>query len=188
MKRLLSIFPALVLFAILSGCSKSSSPTDSTPPITETTFAFHKPRLGATFTMQASRTAGPGYDTTYVFTVTDTATSQAGKSNVLQLNGYYQYPFYISYRANGDIDIWGSSDYIFGRDLWTWYPLGLANGEGTETFRHDSVISNPDPNDTRQLERDMVTGKGKDTLIIKGQPVECIRVQLASNYTLTDLK
>jgi hypothetical protein len=187
-------FIALLICTVVAGCTKSTSPTEppsTTQPAPTTPFAFHKPRLGATLTMRAmidtnDRVAS---DTNFLFTVTDTAATQFGKSGVLQFDGYYGHPFYISYRANGDIDILGNTDYIFSRrNTWVWYPLALSAGASTQTYTHDSLISNPDPNDTRQLEHDTVIVTGKETLTIQGQPVECIKAVLHSNYTLTNIQ
>ena len=128
-------------------------------------------------------------DTNFLFTVSDTAATQFGKSGVVRFDGYYSQPFFISYRSKGDIDILGSTDYIFGRrNTWLWYPLALSAGASEQTFTHDSLISNPDPNDTRQVDRDTIIVTVKETLTIKGQPVECIKAILHSNLSLTNLK
>lgn len=185
MKFLLICFTAL---AFLSGCSNPAAPVDNTPPH-QTPFVFHKPRLGATFTMMAENNPpSTGLDTTFVFTVTDTALTIGGKA-ALKVNGYFRNDsFYISYRDNGDIDIAGSTDYIFGRDSWTWYPLSVDPGHGFEAYYHDSLISNPDPKDTRAVKRDTLIVFGKETLMIKGQPIECIKLSRRMYYELTSVK
>lgn len=126
-------------------------------------------------------------DTMYIFTVTDTALTLGGKTGVLKFEGYYK-PFFISYRDNGDIVIAGNFDYIAGRDNWTWYPLSLDAGLKAEAYSHDSLISNPDPNDTRQVIRDTLFVTGRETLTIKGMPVECIKAVRTYYYELTGLK
>ena len=192
MKHAKLAIPFLVAaFALSTGCSNPSTPANSagTPPH-ETPFAFHKPRFGATFTMQAvNNPPSHGLDTTFLFTVTDTAVAIGGKTGVCKFKGYFRNDsFYIAYRDNGDIDIAGETDYIFGRKTFTWYPLAADQGVGAEAFYHDSLISNPDPQDTRQVERDTVIILGKETLIIKGQPVECIKLARRMYYELTLVK
>ncbi len=186
----------ILLLTCVAGCMKFSTSTeppavinDYIPPPVETPFAFHKPRLGATFTMMAiNRSFGTiTSDTTFVFTVVDTSAVHNGKSNVLEFDGYYR-PFFVSYRPSGDIDISGDPDYIFGRESWTWWSLAVPENVIAQTWRHDSIISNPDPNDTRQIERDTNIVTGKDTLYIQGHYVECIKLTLLSNYTLISVQ
>src|SRR5437879_5902947 len=101
------LIPLLLVTSVM-GCSHFSTSVDTPPdindyipPPAETQFVFHKPRLGATFTMKAiDRTYGNiTSDTTFVFTVSDTAATHDGKSGVLELDGYYR-PFFVSYRTS----------------------------------------------------------------------------------------
>ena len=131
----------------------------------------------------------PSLDTTFLFTVTDTALAIGGKTGVCKFTGYFRNgSFFVAYRANGDIDIAGSTDYIFGRNTLTQYPLAADQGIGVEAYYHDSLISNPDPQDTRKVERDTVIILGKETLMIKGQPVECIKLARRMYLELTSIK
>ncbi len=184
-------FPHIFVLALLvaaGGCSNPAEP-DNTPPH-QTPFAFHKPRLGATFTMQASNNPpSASLDTTFIFTITDTNVSLGGKTGARRFAGYFRNDsFTVAYRDNGDIDIAGSNDYIFGRKSWTWYPLSADPGHGIEAYFHDSLISNPDPQDTRAISRDTLIVKGKETLMIKGQPIECIKLARRMYYELTSLR
>ena len=167
------------------GCNSPSSPLEKSniEPV-EMPFPFHKPNLGATFTMQALRNGS--IDTTFHFTIADTSANFAGKSGVVEFAGYYR-PFYISYRPSGDIDMWESGDYIYGRNNWMWFPLAVLDGQRAQTYSHDSLISNPNPNDTKQLLRDTVTVVGKEILMINGKPIECIRIVLTATITLQSL-
>jgi hypothetical protein len=166
------------------GCSNSTTDPGQSTPVHKTPFTFHKPRLGATFTITSS---GP-IDTTFTYTVTDTTASIGGKSGALKFEGYYSNPFYINYYDNGDIDIAGSFDYVFGRNSWTSFPLSLDLGNKMEVYSHDSIISNPNPNDTRQVQRDTFFVTGKETLTIGGKPIDCITATRVLFYQLTSIK
>jgi hypothetical protein len=180
-------FVAFLLFASMVSCHNSTSPTEVTD--TPTPFSFHKPRLGATFTIEATIQNSDTItsDTTFVYRVADTNAAQDGRSGVSAISGYY-FPFWVSYSSTGDIYVWGNSDFIFGRNDWTWYPLSHSPGAKLQTYYHDSIISNPDPNDTRAVTTDIFSVVGNETLMIKGQPVECIKGVLTETYTLTNLQ
>lgn len=176
-----------LLLASIFGCKSASSPlvTYEVEEIyVKKPFPFHKPNLGATFAMQALRNGN--IDSTYHFTITDTAATHDGKSGVVEFTGYYR-PFYISYHPSGAIYIWGSGDYIFGRNSWTSYPFAVKDGAKIETYSHDSIVSISKPNDTKKIERDTMTVVGWDTLMINSKAVECVRIELKTTLSLKSI-
>jgi len=179
----------VITVVVLAGCDSSTGPgtsgtTGSTP------FTFHKPTAGSTFTMRfTTDSAGMLYqDTTFVYEVLEVNTAFAGRSGLNKMsNGYSILPFYVAYDSDGDFDIWGGADIIYGRYDWMAYPYTLNAGLKRGVYFHDSVITLGSSGQAREVKTDTFTVVAKETLQVKGQPVECIKSKLMTVYSLTDL-
>jgi len=183
-------FLIVVVVALFAGCDSTTDPGTSGTN-NGTSFTFHKPTVGSTFTMRfTTDSAGAiNMDTTFLYEVLDANAAHAGRSGLNKMtNGFTIAPFYVAYDSDGDIDIWGGADIIYGRYDWMSYPLTLNAGAKRGVYFHDSVITlGGGPGQAREVKTDTFTVIAKETLQIKGQPVECIKAKLTTTYTLTDL-
>jgi hypothetical protein len=190
MKHSLKLFIVAVV-AMLAGCDSS---TDSGPDTSGTNggtpFTFHKPTAGSTFTVRfTTDSAGAiNQDTTFVYVVLNSNAQHAGRSGLNEMsNGYSMLPFYVAYDSDGDVDIWGGADIIYGRYDWMAYPYTLNVGQKRGVYFHDSVITLASSSEAQEVKTDTFMVIGKESLQVKGQSVECIKSKLTVVYSLTNL-